>query len=132
MLFDALFLVLFFAAWCALGVLAWIPLSLRRGSVGALFALPFALAGGAGGGAAVPLLGLDTGVGVGASMAAALAGGVLLCAAAYRVWDGFDLGERFAGWARRAGGRAGGTVAAGGTRARTGKAGGRWRRARRG
>lgn len=103
-LFDALFLFLFFAAWCVLGVLAWIPLSLRRGSVGALFALPFALAGGAGGGAAVPLLGLDTGAGVGASMAAALAGGALLCAAAYRVWDGLDLGARFAGWARRAGG----------------------------
>ena len=103
MLFDALFLVLFFAAWCVLGVLAWIPLSLRRGSVGALFALPFALAGGAAGGAAVPLLGLDTGTGIGVSMIAAPCGGGLLCWLGYRAWDTLDLGARFAGWARGTG-----------------------------
>lgn len=107
MLFNALFLFLFFAAWCVLGVLAWIPLSLRRGAKGALFALPFALAGGAAGGAAVPLLGLDTGAGIGASMIAAACGGALLCWLGYRAWDALDLGGRFAGWARGTGRGAG-------------------------
>ena len=107
MLFNALFLFLFFAAWCALGALAWIPLSLRRRSAGALFALPFALAGGAAGGAAVPLLGLDTGTGIGVSMVAAPCGGALLCWLGYRAWDALDLGERFAGWARGTGGGSG-------------------------
>ena len=64
MLFDAIFLTLFLLTWAALGALAWITLSLRRRAVGAIFALPCALLGAIGGGAATPLLGLDNGTGI--------------------------------------------------------------------
>lgn len=100
MLFEAIFLTLFLATWTLLGGLVWLGWSLRRRAVGAIWALPFALLGGAAGGVLVPLLGLDNGVGVGVSMIAAPLGGALITAAAYRVWDAFALGERLA--ARRA------------------------------
>ena len=101
MLFDAIFLTLFLLTWATLGALAWIALSLRRRAVGALFALPCALLGAIGGGAATPLLGLDDGTGIAVSMLTALAGGLLLCRLAYAVWDWFDLGRLFRPWARR-------------------------------
>lgn len=103
MLFDALFILLFIAAWMTLGAAAWIPLALRRRAVGGLLALPAAMIGAAGAGAAVPLAGLDTGLGVGVSMIAAALGGGLAAAAAFRLWDAYGLGERFAGLARGAG-----------------------------
>ena len=43
------------------------------------------------------VVGLD----VGWSFAVAAFGSVLLGWLAFRVWDGWDLGERFSGWARR-------------------------------
>ena len=101
MLFDAIFVVLFLAAWGVLGALGWIALSLRRRAVGAIFALPCALLGGMGGGAATPLLGLDDGVGIGVSMVTALAGGSALCGLAFWVWDLFELGRVFRPLGRR-------------------------------
>ena len=87
MLFDAIFLTLFFLTWILLGGLPWLAFSLRRRAEGALWALPFALLGGAGGGVIVPLLGLDDGVGVGISMIGAVIGGAALAAAAFSAWD---------------------------------------------
>ena len=97
----AIFLTLFLLCWAVLGALAWIGLSLRRRAVGALFALPPALLGAIGGGAAAPLLGLDTALGIGVSMITALAGGAALAALAYSVWDLFALGRLFRPLARR-------------------------------
>ena len=97
-LFDAIFLTLFFLTWLLLGLLPWLAWSVRRRAFGAIWALPFALLGGAGGGVLVPLAGLQSGVGVGVSMITALAGGALLCAAAFRVWDLYGLGARFVRW----------------------------------
>ena len=99
MLFDAIFLTLFFLTWLLLGATAWLVISIRRRAHGALWALPFALLGGAGGGVFVPLLGLDDGWGLAISMPAASLGGGLLAWAAFRVWDDRDLGARFARWA---------------------------------
>jgi len=98
-LFDAIFLTLFFLTWALLGGVAWLAWSLRRTAVGAIWALPVALLGGAGGGAAVPLAGLDDGLGIGVSMLAALAAGVVATWAAFATWDGYDLGRRFARFA---------------------------------
>ena len=98
MLFDAIFLTLFFLTWILLGGLPWIAVSLRRHADGALWALPFALMGGAGGGAVIPLLGPEDGMGVGISMVGALLGGGFLTGAAFRAWDTYDLGARFARW----------------------------------
>lgn len=95
MLFDAIFLTLFFLTWCLLGALPWLVLGLRRRARGAIWALPFALLGGAGGGVLTPVLGLDGGTGIGVSMITALAGGALLSSAAYHVWDDYTLGARF-------------------------------------
>ena len=100
MLFDAIFLTLFFLAWVVLGGLPWLAWSVRRRAFGAIWALPFALLGGAGGGVLVPLLGLDDGIGVGVSMATAVAGGALLTWAAYAAWDTYDLARRFQRWRR--------------------------------
>ncbi len=95
MLFDAIFLALFFLAWVVLGGLPWLAWSVRRRADGAIWALPFALLGGGAGGVLVPVLGLDTGTGIGVSMVTAPAGGALLTAAAYWVWDAYALGDRF-------------------------------------
>ena len=103
MLFDAIFLTLVFLAWGVLGLLPWVALGLRRRAHGALWALPFALLGGAAGGVLVPLLGLDTGAGIGVSMATAPAGSALLSALAFRVWDRYHLDRRFARFAVRDG-----------------------------
>lgn len=97
-LFDAIFLTLFFLTWILLGGLPWLALSLRRRAEGALWALPFALLGGAGGGVILPLLGLDDGVGVGVSMIGAAIGGGALAASAFCAWDACALGARFARW----------------------------------
>ena len=99
MLFDAIFLTLFFLTWVLLGAIPWLAIGLRRRAHGALWALPFALLGGAGGGVLVPLIGLDDGWGVGLSMLGALLGGAALTAASLRVWDDHALGRRFARWA---------------------------------
>ena len=96
MLFDAIFLTLFFLTWTIEGGLVWLAWSIRRRAYGAIWALPFALLGGAAGGVLVPALGLDDGVGVGVSMLIAPLGGAILTGAAYRVWDDFGLGERLA------------------------------------
>ena len=101
MLVDAIFIVLFLLTWSVLGTLAWIALSLRRRAVGALFALPIALVGAIGGGAATPLLGLDDGAGIGVSMITALLGGALLCQLAFAAWDLLELGRLFQPLARR-------------------------------
>lgn len=101
MLFDALFLILFAAAWSLLAMLSWIAICLPRRARGALWAAPFAELGGVGGGVLVPLAGLDNELGVGVSMIAALAGSALCCWLSVRVWDSFGLGARFARFARR-------------------------------
>ena len=101
MLFEAIFLTLFLAAWGVFGGLGWIWLSVRRRAVGAIFALPAALLGAMGGGAATPLLGLDDGLGIGVSMITAAAGGLALCRLSYAVWDLFELGRVFRPLARR-------------------------------
>ena len=101
MLVDAIFLILFVAAWVFLSMLSWIALSLPRRARGALWAAPFAALGGIGGGALVPLAGLDSEIGIGVSMIGALAGSALLCWLSFMVWDSCDLGSRFARWARR-------------------------------
>ena len=98
MLFDAIFLTLFFLTWVLLGGLPWVLLSVRRRAYGALWALPFALLGGAGGGVIVPAAGLDNSLGVGISMLGAVAGGWALSWAAYRVWDEYAIGRYFARW----------------------------------
>ncbi|MCY3923023.1 MAG: hypothetical protein OXG27_11615 [Chloroflexi bacterium] len=96
-----IFLILFVATWALLSMLSWIALSLPRRARGALWAAPFALLGGVGGGALVPLAGLDNQLGIGVSMISAVicsgVGGWL----SFQVWDAFDLGQRFARWARR-------------------------------
>ena len=101
MLVDAIFIVLFLLTWSVLGTLVWIALSLRRRAVGALFALPIALLGAIGGGAATPLLGLNDGAGIGVSMITALLGGALLCQLAFAAWDLLELGRLFLPLARR-------------------------------
>ena len=101
MLVDAIFIVFFLLTWSVLGTLVWIALSLRRRAVGALFALPIALVGAIGGGAATPLLGLDDGAGIGVSMVTALLGGALLCQLAFAAWDLLELGRLFLPLARR-------------------------------
>ena len=98
MLFDGIILTLFFLTWSLLGSLPWLALSLRRRADGALWALPFALLGGTGGGGVIPLLGSDDGVGLGISMIGALLGGGFLAGTAFRVWDAYDLSARFSRW----------------------------------
>lgn len=100
MLFDAIFLTAFFLTWALLGSLVWLAWSVRRNAVGAIWAFPFGLLGGMGGGVLLPLLGLDDGLGVGLSMVGAPVGAVLLTGAAYRVWDDYGLGRRFANLAQ--------------------------------
>jgi 4-amino-4-deoxy-L-arabinose transferase-like glycosyltransferase len=99
-LFDAIFLTLFFATWLLLGSLPWVVISVRRRAYGALFALPFALLGGAAGGVIVPAAGLDNSLGVGISMLGAFLGGGVLTWTAYRAWDDYDIGRHFARWGR--------------------------------
>ncbi len=101
MLFTAIFLILFVAAWLFISMLSWIALSLPRRASGALWAAPFAGLGGIGGGALVPLVGLDNELGIGISMVAALVCATLSCWMAYQSWDAFNLGSRFERWARR-------------------------------
>ncbi len=101
MLFNVIFLILFVAAWSLLAMLSWIALSVPRRAQGALWAAPFAFLGGIGGGALVPLAGLDDEVGIGVSMIAAVVCSALACWLSYRAWDEFDLGQRFRRFARR-------------------------------
>lgn len=102
MLVDLIFLVLFAAAWLFLAMLSWIALSVRRRAVGALWAAPFAALGGIGGGAMVPLAGLDTQLGIAVSMLSAFCCAGLACLLSFRAWDAFALDKRFAKWSRRA------------------------------
>ena len=92
MLVDAIVLILFIAAWIFLAMLSWIALSVPRRARGALWAAPFAALGGVGGGALVPLAGLDNELGIGSA---------IVCWLSFRVWDVCDLGARFAPLARR-------------------------------
>ena len=101
MLVDVIFLILFIAAWTFLAMLSWIALSVPRRARGALWAAPFAALGGIGGGALVPLAGLDNELGIGVSMVAALGGSAVVCWLSFRVWDVCDLGARLAPLARR-------------------------------
>lgn len=101
MLFNVIFLILFVATWSVLAALSWIALSLPRRARGSLWAAPFAVLGGIGGGALVPLAGLDNQLGIGVSMISALSCSALTCWLAFLVWDAFDLGQRFARLARR-------------------------------
>ena len=101
MLVTVIFLILFAAAWSLLAMLSWIAFSLPRRARGALWAAPFAWLGGIGGGALVPLAGLDDQLGIGVSMISALACSALACWLSFRVWDAYDLGARFTRWARR-------------------------------
>ena len=94
MLFDAIFLTAFFLTWALLGGLVWLVWSIRRQAVGAIWAFPFGLIGGLGGGVLLPVLGLDDGLGLGLSMIGAVVGAGLLTGAAYRVWDDYDFGGR--------------------------------------
>ncbi len=96
MLFNVIFLILFLAAWGAVGMLVWIGLSLRRRAVGALWAAPFALIGAIGGGILTGVIGWD----VGWSFAVAASASAVCCLLAFRTWDAWNLGERFASWAR--------------------------------
>lgn len=101
MLFNLIFLILFIAAWSFLAMLSWIALSLPRRARGALWAAPFALLAGVGGGALVPLAGLDSQLGIGVSMIAALVCSAIACCLSYLVWDAYDLGSRLSWLARR-------------------------------
>ncbi len=97
MLFNVIFLILFVAAWSVVGMLVWIALSLRRRAVGALWAAPFAILGAVGAGALTGVIGVD----VGWSFLAAALGSGALCSLAFRTWDAWKLGDRFASWSRR-------------------------------
>ena len=101
MLVDVIFLILFAAAWSFLAMLSWIALSLPRRARGAIWAAPFAWIGAIGGGALVPLAGLDNQLGIGVSMIAALVCSAASCWLSMQVWDAFELGERFQRLARR-------------------------------
>jgi hypothetical protein len=96
MLFNTIFLTAFFLTWALLGSLIWLVWSIRRDTVGAIWAFPFGLLGGIGGGVILPLLDVNDGLGIGLSMVGALVGATLLTSAAYRVWDDYGLGARFA------------------------------------
>lgn len=101
MLVNLIFVILFAGAWTFIAMLTWIALSIPRRARGALWAAPFTWLGGVGGGALVPLAGLDNQLGIGVSMVAAFFCSATLCWISFRVWDSFDLAERFAPWARR-------------------------------
>ena len=99
MLFNVIFLILFVAGWSAVGLVAWIGLSLRRRAVGALWAVPFSWLGAMAGGILTGVVRLD----VGWSFLGAALGSALLCSLAFRAWDAWNLGDRFASWSRRSG-----------------------------
>ena len=101
MLVDLIFLILFAASWSLLALLSWIALSVPRRARGALWAAPFAWLGGIGGGALVPLAGLDNELGIGVSMISALLCSALASWLSFKVWDAFALGQTFAKWSRR-------------------------------
>ena len=101
MLVNVIFLILFAGAWSFLAMLSWIALSLPRRARGALWAAPFAWLAGIGGGALVPLAGLDNQLGIGVSMISALVCSGLSCWLSLECWDAFALSERFARWSRR-------------------------------
>jgi uncharacterized membrane protein len=71
-LFNAIFLTIFFAAWALCGFLPWFVLSVAtRGNAG-LGMLPLCVFAGVVAGPAVPLLGLDNGTGIWVSLVVAL------------------------------------------------------------
>lgn len=101
MLVSVILLILFAATWSLLSMLSWIALSLPRRARGALWAAPFALLGGIGGGALVPLAGLDNQLGIGVSMISAVICSGVAAWLSFQVWDALDLGQRFVRWGRR-------------------------------
>ncbi len=73
MLFDAIFLTIFFGTWAFCGFIPWLVLSVAtRGNAG-LGMLPLCIFAGVVAGPAVPLLWLDNGTGIWVSLLAALA-----------------------------------------------------------
>jgi uncharacterized membrane protein len=71
-LFDAIFLAIFFGAWAFCGFLPWLVMSIAtRGNAG-LGMLPLSVFAGVVAGPAVPLLGLDNRAGILVSLIAAL------------------------------------------------------------
>ncbi len=92
-LFNAIFLTLFLLTWGLEALLPWLVLGFRRRGEGALWALPFGLLGGAGGGALAPLLGLTDGSGIALSLITAPLGGMALAGAAFRAWDAYAIGR---------------------------------------
>lgn len=101
MLVNVIFLILFAGAWSFLALLSWIALSVPRRARGALWAAPFAWLAGIGGGALVPLAGLDNQLGIGVSMISALVCSGLSCWLSFQFWDAYGLADRFASWSRR-------------------------------
>jgi hypothetical protein len=82
---DVLAPVLMLALWAALGVVSWVGgAALRRGR-GVLPALPLSAVGGLAGGLLVPALGRRDAIGLLVSLLAALLGGVIFAAAAFRL-----------------------------------------------
>ncbi|HEV8574098.1 MAG TPA: hypothetical protein VGR43_05250 [Dehalococcoidia bacterium] len=79
------FVVVFFAAWCFLGLIAWAVSAVIARGRGALPALPLALAAASAAGVAVPLAGLDDARGFFLSLATALLGGAIASAAGIRL-----------------------------------------------
>jgi len=88
-LFDAIFLTIFFGAWALCGFIPWLVLSVAtRGNAG-LGMLPLCVFTGIVAGPAVPLLGLDNGTGIWVSLLAAL-----VVPAALLAVRRFSLGSR--------------------------------------
>ncbi len=75
------FILMFFALWCAIGLIPWTAAAVFSRGRGALLTLPLALAGASAAGVLVPLLGLRDTLGFALSLPAALAGGALASAA---------------------------------------------------
>ncbi len=73
MLFDAIFLTIFFGAWALCGFIPWFALSVAtRGNAG-LAMLPLCIFAGVVAGPAVPLLWIDNGTGIWVSLLSAFA-----------------------------------------------------------
>ncbi len=89
MLFDAIFLTIFFSAWALCGLVPWLVLSVKTRGEAGLGMLPLCIFAGIVAGPAVPLLGIDNATGIWVSLAAALVAPTALLAARR-----FSLGSR--------------------------------------
>lgn len=72
-----LFVVLFFAAWGFVGLIAWAAVAVLRRGQGAIQALPVSLTAACASAVALPLAGLDDGRGLLLSLVTAMAGSLL-------------------------------------------------------